>query len=197
MENNLFGFNQTHEILLTGAIPSPFFNSNDYIPPHTPVTLRFTIDNNNYHNNIVSYSGMVNTTNNLKIIQMTSQNCQTATNQIAVGVVDMFLYLYVENYDDVVNKSYDFEFLGYSSICKTMNQQVNSDSQLFNFPKQRKINFISCAFTQLEATIKNSLTDFGVIFEQVANAYYSDKKVDGDPTTGNNYYDDVGIDITG
>ena len=46
MKNNLFGFNQSHEILLTGAIPSAFFNSNDYIPPHTPVTLRFTFEVN-------------------------------------------------------------------------------------------------------------------------------------------------------
>ena len=53
----------------------------------------------------MSYSVTVNTTNNLTIIQMTSQDCQTAANQIAVGVVDMFLYFYVENYDDVVNKS--------------------------------------------------------------------------------------------
>ena len=58
----------------------------------------------------MSFSGAINTNNNLSIIQMTSQDCQTAVNQIAVGVVDMFLYLYVENYDDVVNKSYDFEF---------------------------------------------------------------------------------------
>ena len=79
---------------------------------------------------------------------MTSQDCQTAANQIGVGLVDMFLYLYVENYDDVVNKSYDYEFLSYNGILKTMNQQVNSDSQIFNFPKRRKINFISCAFCQ-------------------------------------------------
>ena len=93
MKNNLFGFNQSHEILLTGAILSPFFNSNDYIPPHTPITLRFTIDNNNYHTNLVSFSGADDATNNLSIIQMTSQDCQTAANQIAVGVVDMFLYV--------------------------------------------------------------------------------------------------------
>ena len=197
MKNNLFGFNQSHEILLTGAIPSPFFNSNDYIPPHTPITLRFTIDNNNYHTNLVSFSAATNATNNLSIIQMTSQDCQTTTNQIAVGVVDMFLYLYVENYDDVVNKSYDFEFLSYNGILKTMNQQVNSDSQLYNFPKQSKINFISCAFTQQEATIKNSLTDFGVRFDQVANVYFSNTVINDDPTTGVDYYDDVGNVITG
>ena len=86
----------------------------------------------------------------------------------------MFLYLYVENYDVVVNKSYEFESLSYSGIRKTMNRRVNSDSQIFNFPKRRKINIISCAFTQQEATIKNSLTDFGVRFDQVANMYFSD-----------------------
>ena len=91
MKNNLFGFNQSHEILLTGAIPSPFLNSNEYIPQHTPITLRFTIDNNNYHTNLVSFSGAINAANNLSIIQMTSQDCQTAVNQIAVGVVDIFL----------------------------------------------------------------------------------------------------------
>ena len=151
------GFNQTHEILLTGAIPSPLFNSNDYIPPHTPITLSFTIDNNNYHTNLVSFSGAINNLNNLSIIQMTSQDCQTTTNQIGVGVVDMFLYLYVEHYDDVVNKSYNYEFLSYNGTLKTMNQQVNSDSQIFNFPKQRKITFISCACCQQQATLKTLL----------------------------------------
>ena len=116
---------------------------------------------------------------------MTSQDCQTATNQIGVGVVDMFLYLYVENYDDVVNKSYDYEFLSYNGILKTMNQQVNFDSQIFNFPKQRKINFISCAFFQQQATLKNSLTDFGVRFYQIADTNFSDS------VNGVNYYDQI------
>ena len=64
----------------------------------------------------------------------------------------MFLYLYVEIYDDVANESCGFEFLSYGGIRKTMTQQVNSDSQLFNFPKQ-KINFISCEFTQQGAIL--------------------------------------------
>ena len=85
------------------------------------------MDNYNYHINLVLFSGAINNMNNLSIKQMTSQDCQTAVNQIGVGVVDMFLYFYVENYDDVVNKSYDYEFLSYNGILKTMNQQVNSD----------------------------------------------------------------------
>ena len=99
MKNKLLSFNQSHESLLTNAISSPFYHSNDYIPPHTPITLRFTIDNNKYHTNLVSFSGAINTNNNCSIIQMSSQDCQTAENQMAVGVVDMLLCLYVENYE--------------------------------------------------------------------------------------------------
>ena len=59
---------------------------------------------------------------------------QTAGNQISVGVVDMFLYLYVENYDDLVNKTNKYTFLNYSGIMKTMQGSVNADNPIFSFP---------------------------------------------------------------
>ena len=51
-----------------------------------------------------------------------------------------------------------------------MTQNVSSDSQLFQFVRNRKIDFIALAFTQQQETIKNSLTDFGIRFDQVACA---------------------------
>ena len=80
--------------------------------------------------------------------------------------------------------------MSYNGILKTMNQQVNSDSQIFNFPKQRKISFISCAFCQQQATLKNSLTDFGVRFDQLAEIHFSD--IVANSGAGVNYYDDLG-----
>ena len=99
---------------------------------------------------------------------------QTAGNQISVGVVDMCLYLYVENYDDLVNKTTEYTFLNYSGIMKTMQGSVNADNPIFSFPKERRYNFITCAFIQQQATIKNTLTDLGGIrFDQVLSVEYS------------------------
>ena len=71
-----------------------------------------------------------------------------------------------------------------------MNQQVNSDSQIFSFPKKRKINFISCALCQQQATVKNSLTAFGVRFDQLVDIKFSN--IVANSGAGVNYYDDLG-----
>ena len=103
---------------------------------------------------------------------------QTTANQISVGVVDMFLYLYVENYDDIVNKTNEYTFLNYSGIMKTMQGSVNADNPIFSFPKERRYNFITCAFIQQQATIKNTLTDLGGIrFDQALPVEFSSTAV--------------------
>ena len=86
----------------------------------------------------------------------------------------MFLYLYVENYDDIVNKTNEYTFLNYSGIMKTMQGCVNADNPIFSFPKERRYNFITCAFIQQQATIKNTLTDLGGMrFDQVSSVTFS------------------------
>ena len=54
-----------------------------------------------------------------------------------------------------------------------MTQGVSSDSQIFQFERKKKIEFIALAFTQQQATIKNSLSDFGISFDQIASVQYS------------------------
>ena len=57
---------------------------------------------------------------------------------------------------------------------KTMQGNVNADNPIFSFPKERRYNFITCAFTQQQATIKNTWTDLGGIrFDQVSTVTFS------------------------
>ena len=86
----------------------------------------------------------------------------------------MFVYLYVENYDDLVNKTTEYAFLNFNGIMKTMQGNVNADNPIFSFPKERRYNFIACAFTQQQATIKNTWSDLGGIgFDQVLPVEFS------------------------
>ena len=167
---------------MVGSIPSPLFNSRTPIPPHTPITLNFLVDNNNYCINLINFAGGQSASTPLSIIPMNTIDNQTTADQIVVGVVDMFLYLYVENYDDIVNKTNEYTFLNYSGIMKTMQGSVNADNPIFSFPKERRYNFITCAFIQQQATIKNTLTDLGGSrFDQVLS-------VDVSPTAVTNSY---------
>ena len=110
----------------------------------------------------------------LTIKNMQSLDDQTQANQISVGILDMWLYLYVENYEDVADKVHEYKFLNYHGILKTCQQNVNSDSPLFSFPKERRYNFICCAFIQQQATIKNTYVDLGGIrFDQVQSVIFS------------------------
>ena len=109
---------------------------------------------------------------------MNTVDNQTAGNQLSVGVVDMFVYLYVENYDDLVNKTTEYTFLNFNGIMKTMQGSVNVDNPIISFPKEKRYNFISCAFTQQQATIKNTWTDLGGIrSDQVSSVEFSPASV--------------------
>ena len=68
---------------------------------------------------------------------MTSQDSQKGTpNCIGVGVIDVWLYLYCEQYDDITDKTYPYDFINYKGVGKTMTQGVSSDSQIFQFERK-------------------------------------------------------------
>ena len=61
---------------------------------------------------------------------------------------------------------------------KTLQGSVAADNPIFSFPKERRYNFITCAFTQQQATIKNTWTDLGGIrFDQVLPVVFSSTSV--------------------
>ena len=59
-----------------------------------------------------------------------------------------------------------------------MQGSVNADNPIFSFPKERRYNFITCAFIQQQVTIKNTLTDLGGIrFYKVSSVSFSNVPV--------------------
>ena len=170
---------------MVSDIPCALFKNHASLPPHTPINLKFCIDSNNYHINLINYAGAFLTTNTNggsyllakppSIVKMTSQDSQSGTaNCIGVGVIDVWLYLYCEQYDDITNRTHPYDFINYKGVLKAMTQGVSSDSQIFQFGRDRKkIDFIALAFTQQQATIKNSLSDFGIRFAQVSSVRFS------------------------
>ena len=61
-----------------------------FLHTHTPITLNFLVDNNNYYINLINFAGGQATFNSpLSIIPMNTIDNQTAGNQISVGVVDV------------------------------------------------------------------------------------------------------------
>ena len=68
---------------------------------------------------------------------MISQDSQTGPNCIGIGVIDVWLYIYCEQYDDITNKTYPYDFINYKGVRKTMTQGVSSDSQIFQFERKK------------------------------------------------------------
>ena len=165
----MYNLNYNREIELVGSIPSPLFHSNEPIPANTEITLTYIIDNNNYHTNLINYAGSFSGGVGTKptIIQMDTKDCNNGVNNcIAVGILDFYLLLYCEPANPIVDRISPYDFVNYSSIRKTLNNNVSSDSQQFNFAKNRRINFIALAFTQNRQQ-KQSLSDFGIPFDEV------------------------------
>ena len=119
---NLCGLNYKKETELVSDIPCALFKNHTPLPPHTPISLNFRIDSNNYHINLIYSAGAFPTADVVAattttvaahpptIVKMTSQDSQKGPpNCIGVGVVDVWLYLYCEQYDDITNKTYPYD----------------------------------------------------------------------------------------
>ena len=83
------GFNKYYEVEVNTQLLAPMFQSDDLILPNTPMTLRFTVDNN-YFTNLISIAGSnVTSLGSLYTITKLESPFPTAgtINTIAVGVL--------------------------------------------------------------------------------------------------------------
>ena len=158
---NMMGFNKYYEVEVNTQLMAPLFYSDDMIPPNTPLTLRYTVDNN-FFTNLISIAGSNFSSLGAPytITKLESPFPTAGTiNTIAIGVVDLNLWLYRVHMPDVVSIPKEINIKQFDSVLHPITAGTHDEFNV-SFKKNRRVTHIALAFVQKKANIKTTTTDF-------------------------------------
>ena len=158
---NMMGFNKYYEVEVNTQLLAPMFYSDDLIPPNTPLTLRYTVDNN-FFTNLISIAGSnfssLGTPYTITKLESPLPPANTV-NTIAVGVVDLNLWLYRVHMPDIVGIPKEISIKQFDSVLHPITAGTHDEFNV-SFKKNRRVTHIALAFCQNKSNIKTTTTDF-------------------------------------